>query len=114
MCFSSFLPTPFTFVGVGVDNDKVLVLGATNLPWILDSAIRRRFVCAFFTSRIGPLFMCVGGRGGEEVLYFGLDFVATYFRYMSDLFLLNLLPLYNDREIFESVMYKTLFIVPLA
>ena len=29
--------------GVGVDNDKILVLGATNLPWILDSAIRRRF-----------------------------------------------------------------------
>ena len=34
----------FYYLGVGVDNDKILVLGATNLPWILDSAIRRRFV----------------------------------------------------------------------
>ncbi|XP_055384593.1 vacuolar protein sorting-associated protein 4 [Condylostylus longicornis] len=29
--------------GVGHDNDGILVLGATNIPWVLDSAIRRRF-----------------------------------------------------------------------
>jgi len=28
--------------GVGNDSDGILVLGATNLPWGLDSAIRRR------------------------------------------------------------------------
>lgn len=29
--------------GVGKDNDGVLVLGATNMPWEIDPAARRRF-----------------------------------------------------------------------
>lgn len=29
--------------GVGKDSQGVLILGATNIPWQLDSAIRRRF-----------------------------------------------------------------------
>lgn len=29
--------------GVGAKNDNVLVLGATNIPWSIDAAIRRRF-----------------------------------------------------------------------
>lgn len=30
--------------GVGHDTSGVLVLGATNIPWQLDSAIRRRYI----------------------------------------------------------------------
>ena len=31
------------FSGVGTDNSGVLVLAATNIPWALDTAIRRRY-----------------------------------------------------------------------
>lgn len=34
-------------LGVGNDNVGVLVLAATNIPWVLDSAIRRRSVTSF-------------------------------------------------------------------
>ena len=30
--------------GVGTDNSGVLVLAATNIPWGLDTAIRRRYI----------------------------------------------------------------------
>lgn len=42
MCFwhALFLPS---FQGVCSNNQNVLVLAATNTPWTLDSAIRRRF-----------------------------------------------------------------------
>ena len=33
----------FPVQGVGNDMDGILVLGATNIPWTLDAAIRRRF-----------------------------------------------------------------------
>ena len=39
ICISTYV----YFQGVGNDNDGILVLGATNIPWVLDAAIRRRF-----------------------------------------------------------------------
>lgn len=38
--------------GVGHDDTGVLVLGATNIPWQLDNAIKRRSVHCFFISDI--------------------------------------------------------------
>ena len=39
--------------GVGNDNNGVLVLGATNIPWTLDAAIRRRSVLQFRMVPVG-------------------------------------------------------------
>jgi vacuolar protein-sorting-associated protein 4 len=36
-------PPPWQVDGVGVDNHKILILGATNLPWLIDGAALRRF-----------------------------------------------------------------------
>lgn len=38
--------------GVGNNNDGVLVLGATNLPWALDPAIRRRLFIIYYSNQI--------------------------------------------------------------
>lgn len=39
--------------GVGHDDTGVLVLGATNIPWTLDPAIKRRCVCSCKTQAPG-------------------------------------------------------------
>lgn len=57
--FLSLLP------GVGNDNEGVLVLGATNIPWTLDSAIRRRSVYIYLLMISSPLSYC------KDVLFLG-------------------------------------------
>jgi len=52
--------------GVGKDDDGILILGATNIPWDLDPAVRRRFQKKIYiplpdeTARLGMLKMNVG------------------------------------------------------
>lgn len=52
--------------GVGKDNTGILVMGATNIPWGLDSAMRRRFEKRIYIplpdepARVAMLKICVG------------------------------------------------------
>lgn len=46
--------------GVGNDQSGILVLGATNIPWALDSAIRRRYrFILFVMSGFSLSFLCL-------------------------------------------------------
>jgi len=47
---SSFISSSVILFGVGKDDDGILVLGATNIPWDLDPAARRRFQRKIFIS----------------------------------------------------------------
>ncbi len=51
--------------GVGHDDTGVLVLGATNIPWQLDNAIKRRYVNSYlFPAYVADNNMTEGLRSG--------------------------------------------------
>ena len=47
-----------------MDNDGILVLGATNIPWVLDSAIRRRY-----DDRIKILFLTIDVKLSDNITF---------------------------------------------
>ena len=53
--------------GVGNDSDGILVLGATNIPWALDIAIKRRYV-NLRTPFVRRLMVVVDSRSGFTFL----------------------------------------------
>lgn len=66
--------------GVGNDNDGILVIGATNTPWSLDSAIRRRFEKRIYVPLPDKLarkkmFQIHSGKYGEGINF---DYMATH------------------------------------
>ena len=69
--------------GVGVDNDGVLVLGATNIPWVLDSAIRRRWEdrVGFVLTICGDISVSVNFRKNVHKKA-GYIFTKSYFCYL--------------------------------
>lgn len=45
--------------GFSTDNEGILVLGATNIPWVLDTAIRRRSAISHDLLNIRNVFLCI-------------------------------------------------------